>query len=132
MSKDAKVSESTASLLSYESTATLTSPEKPPMPTVQQPRQKNYEAALGALQSRYGTAGNTPSPKPRGEASNKLTLPLHLQMGSSNSTETASSNQLQPSSYSQNGSCTTEGSGASRNEPKKSLFSNLLKGPKKR
>ncbi|KAF9046250.1 hypothetical protein BJ165DRAFT_1403730 [Panaeolus papilionaceus] len=133
MSKDTKASESKTSLLSSDSSTPLVSANAYSKSRTHTGRQKNYEAALGALQSRYGTGGGVPSPKPPGDASNKLTLPLHMQVGSSkqaettNSSTTSHSSQLTPSTGSSKDHGPVQANTAPREEPKKSTFSRLFK-----
>ncbi|RDB14873.1 hypothetical protein Hypma_016275 [Hypsizygus marmoreus] len=82
--------DSNQSTTSFQSTTTATSTS--PL-TNAKPPQKDYSAALATLQSRYGTGGHIPSPKPN--ASSKLGTPSST---SSDSTLTPSVTSVTPSS----------------------------------
>ncbi|KAF8955269.1 hypothetical protein BDZ97DRAFT_1858820 [Flammula alnicola] len=124
------------STVSFQSTTTVSSTT--PLGPSQRP-QKDYAAALSTLQSRYGTAGNIPSPKK--EPSKKLpassqpldSVPETSAAGGSSST---SQTTLTPSSIisdASGGSSSSSTGGESRKKSKsktsillKSLFKGLL------
>ncbi|KAF8993500.1 hypothetical protein BDQ17DRAFT_1331669 [Cyathus striatus] len=121
---------SNQSTTSLDSATTLVSSTPSNTTHLQPPPQKDYAAALGALQSRYGTGGLTPSPKM--EASKKL--PAQNTAGASSSTvynhaQGSSATGTPSSSIS---SLNSLGSASSQkgkeSKDKKSLFRSLLKG----
>ncbi|KDR82542.1 hypothetical protein GALMADRAFT_220526 [Galerina marginata CBS 339.88] len=123
------------STVSLQSTTTVSSslplrrPQHPP---------KDYEAALAALQSRYGNGGHLPNPKK--EASKKLpgssqTTPVTTPVTTPNLTPGSSQITLTHSSISESseGSSSTNSGGQPRRKSKgkKSILKSLFKGKAK-
>jgi hypothetical protein len=124
-----KAADSNTSTVSFQSATTVSSTS--PLSSRPARPQKDYAAALGALQSRYGTGGALPSPK--GEPSKKLPeSPLASPSASpapsvGGSTPNDSQATLADSSTGSEGSTSTSTSGDQSRKVKKSKSKSILK-----
>ena len=112
------------STLSFQSNATLVNPVAPSR-TAPRP-QKDYAAAFGALQSRYGTSGHIPTPKK--EPSKKLPPSSQPLQSVPEGVSESSQSTLTPTSTNTEGSASSSG-GRNRRSDTKSFLKSLFKGP---
>ncbi|KIM43062.1 hypothetical protein M413DRAFT_443871 [Hebeloma cylindrosporum] len=121
------------STLSLQSKATLVNPIA--HSRAAPPPQKDYAAAFGALQSRYGTSGHIPTPKK--EPSKKLlqpSKPLQSVPEVLSGSSQASQSTLTPTSTNTEGSASSSSGGSQRSKRSKdtkSFLKSIFKGKNK-
>ncbi|KAF9478214.1 hypothetical protein BDN70DRAFT_880276 [Pholiota conissans] len=139
---ESKTTDSNTSTVSFESTTTVSSTS--PLSSRAPPPQKDYAAALSALQSRYGTGGVLPSPKtgpskklpdsPLASASNSPvaslggSTPNDSQATLANSTTGSEGSE---GSGSASSSTSTGDQSRKKSKPKTSILKSLFKGKAK-
>lgn len=112
------------STLSLQSNITLVNPVAPSR-TAPRP-QKDYAAAFGALQSRYGTGGHIPTPK--NKPSKKLPPPSQpLQSVPEGTSGSSQSTTLTPTSTNTGGSASSS-SGRNQRSDNRSFLKFIFKG----